>query len=255
MRGYTTQDKIAYWLFKDRIPVVKLLIVSNVVTFLAMELFHVAQIPQLLAFSPGRAMDMPWTLFTYPLLGVGGVMSMLFAGYWLWVAGGSLERAWGSRTFGLYFFLMSAVTALGLYVGSFLPHTVPVSAVGLWLPISGVTIAFAMMNPEQQILFFFVIPLKLKYLALIDVIVVLVQYGSTNPLLGLCALAGCGVSYWYVRSGRSISLPTPRPRGEVIRINPRYAVRKSWNPIKRYHDYREQKRLKDFLGKSGLGDE
>jgi membrane associated rhomboid family serine protease len=247
MRGYTTQDKISYWIFQDRVPVVKLLIVANVVTFLAMELFRIGLVPQLLAFSPGRAIAMPWTLFTYPLLGVGGVVSLLFAGWWLWFAGGSLERAWGSRTFGLYFFLMSAVTALGLYIGGLLTG-VPVGAEGLWLPIAGVTVAFGMMNPEQQILFFFVIPLKLKYLALIDAAIVLVQYGSMNPLLGVFALAGCGVSYWYVRGGISIQLPTARPpRGEVIRVNPRYAVRKSWNPIKRYRDYRARKRLEDLF--------
>lgn len=254
MRGYTTQDKIRYWLLEDRTPVVKFVIIANVLTFLAAALFHIDSILQAAVFGSGQVMIMPWTLFTYPLIGMGmGLLSLFFAVYWLWWAGGSLERSWGSGTFGLYFFLMSAITALGLTIGSMLT-SIPASVAGLWLPIAGVTVAFAMLNPEQQILFFFVIPLKLKYLALIDMIIVLVQYGSTNPLMGVFALAGCGVSYWYVKSGRSLRFPAQRSRAEIIRVNPAHAVRRSWNPLKRYKDYQAQKRLRNLLDNSGFKD-
>ncbi len=254
MRGYTTQDRVVYWIFKDRIPVTKLLIAVNVLTFLVMALFHPPQIQDYLSFVTVRAAIVPWTAVTYPLVGIGGVISLLFAGYWLWWAGGSLERSWSSTAFALYFFLMSAATAAGIYVGGYLTH-IPVVLEGLWLPIAGVTVAYALLNPEQQILFFFVIPLKLKYLALIDVIIVLVQYGSTNPLMGILALAGCGVSYWYVRSGRSLRFPVQRSRAEIIRVNPSHAVRRGWNPLKRYQDYKAQKRLRNLLDNSGFKDE
>lgn len=248
MRGYSTQDRIAYWLFKDRIPVVKLLIVVNILTFLLDALLHIGQLLHYLAFTTVEVISMPWTLFTYPLLGAGaGVISLLFSAYWLWWAGGSLERSWGSRTFALYFFLTSAATALALFVGTLLTH-IPVSLIGLWLPIAGVTVAFAMINPEQQILFFFIIPLKLKYLALIDAVIVLVSYGSMNPLLGLLALTGCAISYRYVRGGISLSVPERSRPDNIIRIKPRHAVRRSWNPIKWYRDYRARKRLRNLLG-------
>ncbi len=248
MRGYTTKDKITYWLFQDRIPVVKLVIVANILTFLMMAIFRVAQVQQFLAFSADRVFVMPWTLFTYPLLGVGGVLALLFGGYWLWMAGGSLERSWGSKTFGLYFFLMSAVTALSLFVGSMLTGRA-VSLEGLWLPIAGVTVAFAMLNPEQVILFFFILPLKLKYLALIDAAIVLVQYGGMHPLLGLFALAGCGASYWYVCGPKPITFGAKRQRAEIIRITPPHAVRQPWSPTRWYQDYKAKKRLERMLRK------
>lgn len=248
MQRYSVQDRLTYWLYRDRIPVVKLLIVSNILTFLAIRLSGAGKYLGWLAFDADTAFAAPWTLFTYPLIAsCCGIVSLLFGYYWLWIAGGSLERAWGSRVFAWYFFLMSAVTALGLCVGSFMTGA-PVSVAGLWLPIAGVTIAFAMLNPEEQILFMFILPLKLKYLALLDVVLVLISFGSGGRLLmGVFALAGCAVSYWYVRRGRWLGSHLDTRHDRVIRIHPRHAVRKSWNPIKRYRDYRERKRLRNLL--------
>lgn len=242
---------IQYWLFRDRIPVTKLLIVTNVLTFLAAVVGRIAQIPFYLGFSSAGLASMPWTAFTYPLVGAfGGPLSLLLAGYWLWVAGGSLERSWGSRTFTLFFFIMSAVSALGLYAGGMVTG-IPISLVGLWLPLAGTTVAFAMTNPEQVILFFFIIPMKLKYLALIDAALVFISFGMSNPLLGFFALAGCAASYWYVTAGSRMNLQRPgyQRRGEIIDLRPSLTPKRSMNPLKRLHDRREQKRLKDFLDK------
>ena len=256
MRGRTGLEKVVYWLFGDRIPVTKLLIVSNFVTFLMISLFHVGAIIYYLGFSSSQALVMPWSAFTYPLVGIPDILYLLFALYWLWVAGGSLERSWGSWRFGIYFFLMSAVSALGLYVGGLLAG-IPVGAVGLWLPLAGATMAFAMNNPEEQILFFLIVPLKLKYLALIDVLIVLVSYGQMNLLLGVFALAGCAASYLYVRLGRRIRFAPSRDRdrGRIIRIYPGPGLGRSLNPIGWYRAYRERKRLKDLFDRSGMGDQ
>lgn len=256
MRGRTAQEKLAYWLFADRIPITKLLIVLNVFTFLLIGLLHIPEIVYYLSFSSVTAHSMPWTALTYPLVWVGlSPISLIFAGYWLWVAGGNLERSWGSPTFAVYFFLMSAVSALGLYVGGLLTG-IQVGLAGLWLPLAGVTIAFAMMNPEEVILFFFIIPLKLKYLALIDVAMVLVSYGQTHIILGLFALTGCAASYWYVTSGRMLNFGAARyeDRADIIRIKTKRSSTRNLNPLNRYRDYRERKRLKDLFDKSGFED-
>jgi len=256
MRGGTTRDAILYWLFADRIPVTKLLIISNAVTFLAIALFRGGGALYDLSFGSGWVIRKPWTAFTYPLIGhCPSPISLLFAGYWLWVAGGSLERSWGSQTFSIYFFGMSAVSALGLLLGSLLLG-VPTGAVGLWLPLAGVTMALAALNPEEQILFFFLIPLKLKYLAFIDVAAVLIGYGQISPVLGVFALAGCAFSYWYVR-GRRIGFCRPsgvKRRGKVIRLYERPSFLSRLNPLRWYKEYRERKRLKDLFDKSGFGE-
>lgn len=245
-------ERASYWFFSDRIPVTKSVIVCNAITFLLI-VFGAGSLIEFLGYSTDALLLKPWTAFTYPLIGAQDVISLLFASYWMWVAGGSLERSWSSRVFGVYFFLMSAITALGLYVG-WLFTGIPTSYAGLWLPLAGTTIAFAMMNPEQQILFFLIIPMKLKYLALLDVVLVLVSFARPNPLLGIFALSGCAVSYWYVRYRSNLSFSTPRrqSQGNVLRIYNRHGFWSKLNPFRALRERRESKRLRDLFDKSGF---
>lgn len=245
-------ERARYWLFSDRIPVTKSVIVTGILTFLLF-VFLGGGLARLLSFSSLGVFTAPWTLATYPLQGAFEPISLLFSSYWMWVACGSLERSWGSRVFGIYFFVMSAITALGLLVATVVTG-VPTHAAGLWLPLAGATIAFAMQNPEQQILFFFIIPMKLKYLALLSTALVLVSFARPNPLVGVFALAGCAVSYWYVRQGRSLDFGTPRQPGQgyVVRVYDKRGFLSKLNPFRAFRDWRERKRLRNFFDKSGF---
>ncbi len=250
-------DRARYWLFSDRIPVTKSVIISGIVTFLLI-VFGMDVLRDLLAYASTTFRIAPWTAFTYPLVGAYDPISLLFASYWMWVAGGSLERSWGSRTFAVYFFVMSAITAVALLAATVVTG-VPTYSAGLWLPLAGVTVAWGMSNPEQQILFFFIIPMKLKYLALLDVVLVLVSFARPNPLVAVFALAGCAASYWYIRQGRSLDFGAPRqPRqhrqGEVLRVYDRRSFWSKLSPLQWYRNWRERKRLKDFFDKSGFGE-
>jgi len=242
-------DNFAYWLIRDRIPLVKVLILSNAVTFFLIALGNLYAIERYTIFDTAGLRASPWTLLTYALLGSrDGPISLLFAGYWLWIAGGSLERSWGSTRFALYFFTTCAISALGIFAGALVTHDSAVLA-GLWLPLAGVTVAFAMLNPEQQILFFFIIPLKLKYLALLDVGIVLVAYGRANPLLGVMALAGCAYSYWYVRGRHALAWNRGPRRAEVVRVHRRKSPLRWLNPLNWFREYRDRKRLRDLFDK------
>ena len=256
MRGATTAEKISYWLFKDRIPFTKAVALINIVTFLILWSGYGKGILDFLGFFSSAALFRPWTFLTYPLVGAcGGLICMVFTIYWLWWAGGSLERSWGSRTFAIFFFLTSAISVLGLFIGSMIMSK-EASAMGLWLPIAAITVAFGMLNPEQEILFMLFIPLKLKYLAIISAVGVLLGYGVGSPLMGVLALAGCAAAYWYVRNGSRLQFSTTRgpDLGQVIHIRPSHARKRSINPLSWYKDYRDRKRLKDLFKKSGLDD-
>lgn len=236
-------------------PLTWLIILSFTTTFLALELFKAGAIHSYLGFNSGQFIRMPWTLFTYPLVGIccrqfGPVIGLLFVAYWLWWAGGSLERSWGTKTYGLFFFGMSAISALGLVVGGHLT-SLPTSAAGLLLPLAGVTMAFAMLNPEQEILMMLFLPLKLKYLALIDVISVFIHFGRINLLLGVFALAGCAFSYWYVKRSRLSFSPVKTVcKGDVVRIYRKRSALRLLNPLSWYTDYRDRERLKKLFGDS-----
>ncbi|HEY3297847.1 MAG TPA: rhomboid family intramembrane serine protease [Armatimonadota bacterium] len=244
----------SYWLLKDRIPVTKLLILANAATFLLAALFSVGALAGLLVFQSSTFLIYPWTALTYPLQAGMEPIGLIFSCYWLWVAGGSLERTWGSSRFAYYFFANVAITAVGMYAGGALLG-LPVSLVGLWLPLSGVTIAWAMMNPEQEILFFFVIPMKLKFLALIDVLFVLIAYKLP---FGIFALAGCIFSYLYIRRSSSGSYRSygSNTQERIIRIRPHQRMKflDRLNVFKWYREYKERKRLEKFLGKSNFPD-
>lgn len=249
-RSYDSQS-ISHWLFADRIPLVKSLIVANVLTYLAIVLFRANALLEL-TFNTALAPQRPWTVLTHAIIGsYANVISVLFAGYWLWIAGGSLERSWGTRTYGVYFFIMSAISAAGLFVGSYVSG-VPSGTGGLWLPLAGATVAFAMLNPEQQILFFFLIPMKLKYLAIIDAVIVLVAYGRESPVLGIFALAGCAYSLWFVRSARYYAYGGSRTqdRGRVIRTHRRRSIFHALNPMAWIRTARERRRLRKLFERS-----
>jgi membrane associated rhomboid family serine protease len=255
MRNGRTFEKIVYWLFADRIPATKLIIISNALTFFVMAFTSPGAITRYFAFDPRGIASSPWTPVTYPLIGFGGPIAVAFGGYWLWLAGGSLERSWGTRTYVIFFFLMSAISAAGLTLGAVAAglSMEAARAVGLWMPIAGVTVAFGMLNPEQVILLFFVIPLKLKYLALIDAVAVLVTYGMKDPYLGVAALLGCAFSYFYVTRGSRLWFGDRGPdrhKEKIIRLHSRRTI----NPLRWYGIYRERKRFRDFLHKSGFGD-
>lgn len=245
----STLDKCLDWFTRDRIPVVKVLIVANALTFFAGVFANLRAIEQLVVFEPAYIATRIWTLVTYPLWSSSSdPISLLFACYWLWIAGGSLERTWGSARFAGYFLVMSGLSAAGLLAASILLR-IGIGAAGLWLPLAGVTISFAAMDPEQQILLFFVLPLKLKYLALLDVILVFVSYGRLSPLCGVFALTGCIFSYAYVRSGL---WSAPRYYAGGMYAQParrRESILRRLNPIKWYREYRMRKRLRDLFDK------
>ncbi len=239
-------------MFRDRIPLTKGLILSNAITFFLIALGRLQIIPDLLAYSPDTVTIRAWTLVTYPLVAGGDVIGILFSCYWLWIAGGTLERSLGTTRFGVFFFLMSAISALGLLAGTLLSGAA-IGAQGLWLPLAGTTVAFAMMNPEQQILFFFIIPMKLKYLALLDVALVLLSYGRISLILGVTALAGCAYAYWYVRRGAAFGWDSVRrERPPVVRVRQRPSLLSRLNPFARLRERRERKRLEDLFRKSGM---
>jgi hypothetical protein len=101
-----------------------------------------------------------WRVFTFvfipPAMGFLGPLGVLIALYFLWFLGEGLEQAWGDFKLNLYVFvgiLGAAVTVL--FVGT---------ADSSWLILS-ILFAFATLYPDFQILLFFILPIKMKWVA------------------------------------------------------------------------------------------
>jgi membrane associated rhomboid family serine protease len=251
-----SKDKINYWLFKDKIPVTKSVIVINLVLTIIVPLLNKDILWQYIAFWPKIALTYPWTAITYPLLSLFNPICVLFGYYWMWIAGGSLERSWGSNKFLGYFLTVSAISALSLYVGMFITHySAPL--IGLWMPLACITVTFAMINPEECVSLWCIIPIKLKYLALMDTIIVLVTFGKENFILGVMALISLFYAYSIAVSKRGWELPIrriPEDDGKIVQVYKRKSLTSNLNPFAYFRKRKEEKKLRDLFRRSGFKD-
>jgi len=83
----------------------------------------------------------------------------LLAMYFTWLIGSSLENEWGAFKFNLFYL----TGVIGTIIGGFITK----STTSVYLNLS-MFLAFASLFPDFQILLFFIIPIKVKYLAWVD---------------------------------------------------------------------------------------
>lgn len=99
-----------------------------------------------------------WRLFTY--IAIPPELSplwIIFTLYFYYMIGNALEHEWGSFKFNIYYFTgMLATTVAAFASGG--------GATAVYLNLS-LFLAFARLYPNYQMLIFFVLPVKIKYLA------------------------------------------------------------------------------------------
>lgn len=124
-----------------------------------------------------------WRLVTFAILPPNSsLMWILFSLYFYWMIGSALENQWGSSRFTLFY-----LTGM---IGSILAGLIGGRADNTYLNLS-LFLAFAAMNPNHQLMVFFFIPVKVKYLALLDAVLYLYMFivgGWSVRLMILVAL-------------------------------------------------------------------
>ena len=134
-----------------------------------------------------------WRLLTYVFTftsGYGGMFGLFFAllavyfYYWL---GTMLENVWGTFKFNLYYFcgvLIMDIAGILLYLIFRVPSQLtPVSVDYVNLSLF---LAVATLIPEQRVLLFMIIPIKMKWMAVVDLGLTL--YGIVRGLIGAAQL-------------------------------------------------------------------
>ncbi|MEM6455200.1 MAG: hypothetical protein AAF772_08915 [Acidobacteriota bacterium] len=116
--------------------------------------------PVSMLFIPALALQGEiWRLITFPLVPPGGhPIFLFFAWYIFYIMGTALEEAWGHTRFNLFVVIGLLLTA----AAAFLTPYQPASTIFL---ASGVFLAFAILNPDYELLLFFILPVKVKWLA------------------------------------------------------------------------------------------
>lgn len=109
-----------------------------------------------------------WRLFTFIIMPPenSSMIFMVFTLYLYYVLGTNLERVWGAFRFNVYFFmgiLFHIIAALLIYIiwGFSWPLTTYYLNMSLFF-------AFACVYPDMELLLFFILPIKIKWLALLD---------------------------------------------------------------------------------------
>jgi membrane associated rhomboid family serine protease len=127
-----------------------------------------------------------WRLVTFLFLpwgggtGVFGPLLTIIALMFLYTVGTSLEAEWGSFRFAVYYL----IGALGTIIASLLIGPVTNAYLNLSL-----VLAFATVFPDYEILLFFILPVKMKWLGLLDAAFLVWAFlsGGANVRAGIAA--------------------------------------------------------------------
>ncbi len=139
-------------------PVVKKLIIANVVIFVVSRVIGDGLVESLFAFQPQRVLLQPWGAVTYMFLH-GDLMHLAGNMIVLFFFGPPLEGRWGSREFTKYF-LICGMGGVGL---SFI-FASSASIIGASAAVYGLMLAFAMIWPKAPIYVWGIYPVQARWL-------------------------------------------------------------------------------------------
>lgn len=151
-------------------PVVKNLLILNGVIFLLQQIFSRPDIGYAIVdiFGvswPGVLTEYRvWQLGTYMFFH-GGFLHILFNLLALWMFGGELEQLWGSRSFLIYYLASGIGAGVAIVAINYLSGN-PSPTIGASGVVYALLLAYGMTWPNRQVLLFFVIPVRIKYLVI-----------------------------------------------------------------------------------------
>ena len=142
--------------------------IGTIAVWVFMQMVTTGRIYQLLCMS-GQAVlhGQVWRILTFVFLpGESNLIWFIISLYFYYWIGSSLEREWGTGKFTIYYLSGMLLTAIfGVLLSLLLGRDVVVNATYLNLSMF---FAFATLFPDVQVLLFFIIPIKVKWLAYID---------------------------------------------------------------------------------------
>ena len=221
-------------------PGIRGLLISNVAIFL-ISFFAGRALSDVFSLAVLRPVDVVthfyvWQLVTYMFLhqGIGHILFNMLA---LWMFGTEFERLWGTRRFLQFYFFCGVGAGLCVIAGNYLFGNPNVGTVGSSGAIYGILLASAVLWPDRQMLFYFLIPIKMKYFVMIiGAIAFLNSFNPSNPVSEIAHLGGMLFGY--------VFLKLPRMRG----FDPMGALEESYRQWKLA---RAKKKFQVYMRKQG----
>lgn len=141
----------------------------QVVSFI---LIYLGIVPySILVLSPSRILQGEiWRIISYIALPPGSnPFWVLFSWYFFYIMGSALEHYWGEFKFNLYILISIALTNLTAFIFD-------INIASNDNIRNSIFLAFAFLNPNYQIRLFFILPVKVKWIALVTWILYGIQF-------------------------------------------------------------------------------
>jgi membrane associated rhomboid family serine protease len=170
---------------------------------------------QALALIPGFIRTRPWTLVTYQFVHGSSMFWFFISMLVLWIMARPIEEGWGSPRF-LVFWLISTFGA-------------SLTSAALGQPLFGdvgfstcLLFTFATLYPEVEFRLFFIIPVKVKYLAVVAAAILVYSSLSYGIVGGLANIVGVSSGYLFflairrMPSRRKIAFELKKRRAKAV---------------------------------------
>ncbi len=160
------------------------IVIGNAVVWFFSMMDRSGNLLRLLYFSPARIFaGEVWRLVSFILIPESSGIWLLIFLYFYYFIGSTLEREWGTAKFTLYYFsgvLLAILYGLLLYVITGNSYSITTGYVNL-----SMFFAFATLFPETTVLLFFIIPIKIKWLAYLNAAYFIIGIFTTRFPLNL----------------------------------------------------------------------
>jgi len=138
-----------------------------------------------------------WRLFTFIFFPPQThVIFLIFAWMILYMTGSALEHFWGSYKYSCYVLLGWFLTVLATILGIFI---YPVVIIPNLFITTSIFLAFAFVNPDFEFLIFFVLPVKVKWLAVLSLLMFGYEFVTGPLIIKVVVFAGIGnylIFFW-----------------------------------------------------------
>jgi membrane associated rhomboid family serine protease len=199
-------DRFCYDHPRFGIPnLMKYIVFGNVAVFL-LDLFSNGNFSPIIAFYPGYILrGQIWRLITFVFVPMNlGSIWFIFSTMLYFFLGNTLERQWGTARFSMYYLLGVILNILVGFVLYFaLGRPAYLETANMYYVNMSMFFAFATLYPDTQFLIFFIIPVKVKWLAWLDAALFAFDIGfyliQRAPVLALMPIVGilnCFLFFW-----------------------------------------------------------
>lgn len=166
------------------------IVIGNVAVWLLSMMDTTGSLLGFLAFSPSHILrGQIWRLVTFAFIPNSWDFLALISFYFYYFIGSTIEREWGSGKFTIFFLMGMLLTIIYGFVVYFV-WKINMSLTAFYIYMS-IFLAFATLYPDMTVMLFFVLPIKMKWLGIIDAVYffgVALSRGFPSNLLPIVAI-------------------------------------------------------------------